>query len=251
MSLKLDSNFVTLAAQLAAAACAGALIAHLSSAPRKPRKMKLTYFNFDGAAEKIRLACALGGVQFEDVRITNEQWLALKPKTKFGQVPIAEIDGVEFAQSNAILIYVGKVSGLYPSDPKLALRVDEVMGLVDDFVNALRPSLAVGRDPELNEEQKKEKIKVVRTKFVTEEIPKFMGYFERLLQDNGSGYFVSDSPTIADLVVNALVAWFAKGTLDHIPTNCIDAYPLIAAHYNRINSLPQIQAYRAALKKAN
>lgn len=40
---------------------------------------KLTYFNFQGLGEPIRLIFAYAGVQYEDVRIEMDQWPELKP----------------------------------------------------------------------------------------------------------------------------------------------------------------------------
>ena len=44
-----------------------------------------------------------------------------------------DIDGVQLAQSNAILIYAGKLAGLYPWDPLAALKVEEFIGNKDDI----------------------------------------------------------------------------------------------------------------------
>ena len=52
---------------------------------------------------------------------------------KNGQLPVIEVDGVQIAQSNAILIYVGKLAGLYPWDPVLGLQVEEFLSVVDDI----------------------------------------------------------------------------------------------------------------------
>jgi glutathione S-transferase len=41
-------------------------------------------------------------------------------------VPVLEVGGVVYCQSNAILRYVGKLAKLYPEDPVLALRADMV-----------------------------------------------------------------------------------------------------------------------------
>ena len=40
---------------------------------------KLTYFNSKGRAEVTRYLFKLKNVPFEDVRLTREQWLELKP----------------------------------------------------------------------------------------------------------------------------------------------------------------------------
>lgn len=71
-----------------------------------PGKISLTYFGIQAAAEKVRLAFHLGGVDFEDVRIAFPEWPALKPTTPYGQLPFMEIDDApKMAQSGAMLRY--------------------------------------------------------------------------------------------------------------------------------------------------
>ena len=63
----------------------------------------LTYFPIMGAAERVRLALWLGEIDFEDVRIPQVEWAALKGQTPFGQLPVMSIDGGPYiAQSNAM-----------------------------------------------------------------------------------------------------------------------------------------------------
>jgi hypothetical protein len=96
--------------------------------------LKLTYFDIQGVAEKIRLAFHLGGVEFEDVRIGFPEWAAMKPTTPYGQLPIMSIDGAPpMAQSDAMLRYAGRLANqngvlLYGAHNELA--IDEAMGLV-------------------------------------------------------------------------------------------------------------------------
>lgn len=40
---------------------------------------KLTYFNVKALAEPTRYLFAYGGIEYEDVRINEEEWAALKP----------------------------------------------------------------------------------------------------------------------------------------------------------------------------
>ena len=47
-------------------------------------KVKLTYFNLKGRAEPARLILAYAGVDFDDCRVTSEEWQKLKP-SKFLQ----------------------------------------------------------------------------------------------------------------------------------------------------------------------
>eukprot|EP00529_Nitzschia_sp_RCC80_P039198 CAMPEP_0113493720 /NCGR_PEP_ID=MMETSP0014_2-20120614/28737_1 /TAXON_ID=2857 /ORGANISM="Nitzschia sp." /LENGTH=56 /DNA_ID=CAMNT_0000387591 /DNA_START=118 /DNA_END=285 /DNA_ORIENTATION=+ /assembly_acc=CAM_ASM_000159 len=50
------------------------------------KKIKLTYFDIEGAGEPVRLALVMSGAEFEDDRIKFPDWGALKPKTPYGQL---------------------------------------------------------------------------------------------------------------------------------------------------------------------
>ena len=67
--------------------------------------MKLTfkYLDIKGLGEPVRLAMTVGGLPFEDVRLSYDEVRALKATadditkhagSPFGQVPVLEIDGV-------------------------------------------------------------------------------------------------------------------------------------------------------------
>lgn len=51
---------------------------------------------------------------------------------KNGQVPVLDVDGKQIAQSNAILIYAGKIGNMYPWDTVGALKVDEFLSTIDE-----------------------------------------------------------------------------------------------------------------------
>ena len=52
---------------------------------------RLTYFGIPGRAEAIRLALAVGGVDFEDERIPFPAWPEVKPATPWVAVPVLEL----------------------------------------------------------------------------------------------------------------------------------------------------------------
>lgn len=58
------------------------------------------------------------------------------PAVPFGQLPILEVDGVVIPQSLAQLRYVGKIGGLYPTDPMEAAFCDAA---ADTFTDVYRP----------------------------------------------------------------------------------------------------------------
>jgi glutathione S-transferase len=60
-----------------------------------------------------------------------------------------EVDGEPIAQSQAILRYAGKLSGLYPGDPMAALKVDEILGAIEDVIQVRTtfPASGAGGQP--------------------------------------------------------------------------------------------------------
>jgi glutathione S-transferase len=93
-------------------------------------RIVLTYLNTGGRAEATRLVFTIGGVPFEDRRISQEEFFANQTDhSRFPteQLPVLEIGTKKYTQAMAILRYAGKVSGLYPFDPQVALAVDEAL----------------------------------------------------------------------------------------------------------------------------
>ncbi|CAK1587227.1 unnamed protein product [Parnassius mnemosyne] len=100
---------------------------------------KFYYFNLKALGESCRLLLAYAGEEFEDKRISMEEWAELKPKTPFGQMPILEIDGKQYAQSNAICRYLGHKYGLAGSNIEEDLIIDQNV----DFLHDIRAKAAV------------------------------------------------------------------------------------------------------------
>ena len=113
------------------------------------KKLKLSYFNIKGLAEAIRLTLFVGNIEFEDERVSFEEFASRKASLPFKQLPTLDIDDgqVILTQSGAILRYAGILAGLYPSeDPLLAAQVDQVLAVIYDLAVAMRPTYAV-EDP--------------------------------------------------------------------------------------------------------
>ncbi len=160
-----------------------------------PPRIKLTYFDFEGVAEKVRLALKIGGLEFVDERCSFAQWPELKPKTPFGSLPIMTIDDMPpITQSYAMLRYIGRITNMYPLEPELALRIDEVCGLQEDLSRAIYPSGLIARNPQAlgypSDMPTDERTKLqgkVRSALAAEggDIPRFLGYFDEILKKNG------------------------------------------------------------------
>ena len=102
---------------------------------KKPDSLILYYFPYICRGHPIRLLLYHSNTPFTDNIITwgGEEWENLKcsDKFEFGQVPVLEIDGIAHSQMISLLRYLGKIYGYYPSDPLLALKIDEFMEYLD------------------------------------------------------------------------------------------------------------------------
>jgi glutathione S-transferase len=215
--------------------------------------MKLTYFNIKGAGEPIRLACALNQVDFEDVRVSSEEWQKIKPSSKFGQLPMFELDdGTVMAQSCAILRYVGSCGNgkALPTDPLDRFKVDEALELCVEFGIAWGPCLYMFWTPEKygfengygDTEEGKARRKAMREYFVGNTLKDYAAKFTKMIVDNG-GFLAGATPSIADCHLVPRLEGLTAGYIDDVPPTCLDAYPELQAYISRFNSVPEVATY--------
>jgi len=199
-------------------------------------KPKLTYFDMEGRGEPVRLAFFIGDIEFEDHRVSHPQWPTLKPTTPWGALPILEVNGKVLAQSSAILRYVGRLTGLYPTDNWAASQVDEILDAVEDVVQILSPTFRMPDGPE----------KVAKRKELADgPLSVFLGHLEKRLLATGGKFFVGDQLSIADLKFLGLLRTFASGRLDGIPTTYTDRWPALKAYHQSIMAHPKVKAWYA------
>ncbi|EKX44006.1 hypothetical protein GUITHDRAFT_153127 [Guillardia theta CCMP2712] len=213
--------------------------------------LHLVYFDIEGVAEKVRLTLLLGGVAFQDERINFKDWSdpAVKQRAPYGQLPFLTVDGgAPITQSEAMLRYAGKLTKLYPEDFDKALKVDEIVGLQGDMARAIAPSIYVGMRPhvygyaeDLPEAERKAIQGRLRETLLKDDIPRFLGYFEEKLVQNGTGFFVGDCVTIADCVMLPQLRQLKSGRLDGIPTDIVDGYPKLSEFYRMMMDIPCIR----------
>lgn len=173
-------------------------------------QLKLTYLNFTGLAEAVRLALVVGGIPFEDERLSRDGVDAKRAagELPYGQVPVLEIDGAIYGQSNALLRYVGGLSKLYPRDDALArLRVDGVMDAMQDVIVLLF----------LNATEKG------RREFVEEKIPRFFTPVDRILVELGGPFLLGETLSVADMKVYS-VARILSGGMEYVPEDVLERY---------------------------
>ena len=196
-------------------------------------KPKLFYFDAPvSRGEECRLAFAIAGLEFEDVRLSREQWIAMKPTTPFGAVPILEVVGKEpLAHSNAILWWIGSQSSLLPKDPFDAAHHVAMMEAVEELRIHLGTTLFLADDAAK---------KKAREDAAATTIPAWGEKVEKLVV---GPFFGGDAISVADVKLYMIVRWLTGGKLDHIPTSVLDAFPKLKGVHAAVEGHPAVQAW--------
>ncbi|KAH9496332.1 Glutathione S-transferase 1 [Bulinus truncatus] len=194
---------------------------------------KLTYFNARGRGELCRLLFVFAGREFEDVRINREEWPAMKGRTPFGQLPLLEFDGKVYGQSVGIYSYLAREFGLQGTTSLETLSIDQVVGLIQDGVVASAKTF---------HEQDPEKRALLIKDFKDITIPHLLGCCEKLLVANGTGYFVGNRITLADLMT-----WnYFNGMENRLKvTGLADHFSAVKALFERVEKIEKIKNYIA------
>jgi len=200
--------------------------------------LKLTYFDIHGGrAEPARLALYIGGVAFEDDRISFNEFGAKREGYPFKRVPLLRVDDVELSQGNTIIRYVGKLAGLYPSDALEAAYCDEAMDAVEDIVSKQVVTMSI--------EDEAEK-KAAREALAAGPLALYLQGVQAMLEARGGEYFADGRLTVADLKVMVWVRSLRAGILDYVPADLPDTVaPKLVEHLDRVLDHPKVAEYYA------
>ncbi|XP_005106678.1 glutathione S-transferase 3 [Aplysia californica] len=195
-------------------------------------KAKIYYFDMMGRAEMTRLLFAAAGKPFEDIRFSEEDWPKFKPKAPFGTAPWVEVDGEVYAQSIAIANYFAKEFGFFGKNNKEALLVEQMVNLIQDFIQ-----VTVLIDEEQDQKKKAEMLKDCKEKAT----PRYFGFFEKILKTTGTGYVVGNQLSLADIALYDVYTGWMKSFLGPV-----DDYPLCKALRDKVGANDKIKEYMAA-----
>eukprot|EP00752_Nemacystus_decipiens_P001600 g1560.t1 len=201
--------------------------------------IKFSYFDMAKFGEPVRLALAQSGVEWVDDRVAFEDWPALKPTLPNGQLPVIEVDGVVIPQSLAQLRYIGKIGGLYPTDPIQAALADAAADALNDITGPMRAAYF---------ENDVEKKKQLEKHMAEVAIPAWLANMEKALEAAGGQYFAGGKLSIGDIAIVSRLNWF-RTDLDGVPPTIVDGYPLLLSLIDRVMAEPNIVAYTEALPK--
>ena len=207
-----------------------------------PPKPKLTYLDYPGLGEAIRLTFRFGEIAFDDVRVPVESVPKMRAEGLLpcGQVPLLEVGKVRLSQSEAILRWAGKMAGLYPEDYLLAAQCDMVLSTLAEVkrvINLQWYGHAIGRSPVSSEllvpltEQQKQQTELLLNEEV---LPTHFSRLEKIL--GNQEYFCGRNMTVSDLEYYCLSTTILKGNkLNGIQASVLEQCPSLRALTRRVN----------------
>jgi len=190
-------------------------------------KFKLVYFDGRGLGEGPRLALALCGAEFEDVRLSDEQFKSQKDSFPFKQAPVLYVNDQPIPQSNAIERFVLNHFGH-------TYKCGLTQARADAFAEAVRDIAFAYQKTKINDEEKK--------KFYTEVVPNSLKLLEEYSLKHGKGWAVGDKPTIADVKLYYIYERADKKILDE---HLGKSYPHLAGLVRKFEQHPNIAKYLA------
>ena len=169
--------------------------------------IKVIYFGVYGRVEFIRMLLTHAKVSFEDERLDGPAFGARKAAGEFpnGQLPVVVHNGKMLNESTAILRYLGKHFGYYPTDPHEAWYADSLVDYSNDFIGKTYPSIM---NKNFNDDTKKAYTDIVNT---------YCAYFNKQLKSHGKAFIAGDKPTTADFHVTSYLCSFVNNKHSPMP----------------------------------
>ncbi|TGZ76456.1 glutathione S-transferase [Ascodesmis nigricans] len=220
---------------------------------------QLVYWpGFPGRAEPIRLALEEAAAEYDDtpggmdelMKYVTPEFVDPNGNTPPFAPPILKVGNHLLYQTTNILLFLGPKLGLIPDDELGLYQVNELAltawDLSDEAHNTHHP-IGVG----LYYEDQKDAAAENAKQFRESRIPKFFGFFNRVLEQNkasNSDYLVGSSLTYADLVlwqvIDGLKFAFPKATEREL-----GKLELLKAFYDRVKERPRIKEYLGSKRR--
>jgi len=168
---------------------------------------------------------ALAGVEYEDRRMTREEWPTIKPTTPFGQVPMLEVDDLKLAQTTAIYRYLAKKFGYAGATPEEEARGDMIVECIKDMIQGLMKIRS-----ETDETKKAELKKELSEKT----LPPQLEFMDAFIGE--SGYFLGSKISWVDIVYFNMFPYYKVIGID-LP---FAKYPKLKKVMDQVEAEPKI-----------
>jgi glutathione S-transferase len=202
--------------------------------------------SIQGRGEYVRLALEEAGADYSDVArgprgvAAMMKMMEAKNTPPFAP-PFLKAGQPVIGQTANILFYLGSRHGLAPKAEAGRLWLHQLQLTVTDFVTEVHDTHhPLG--PSLYYEDQKAPAKKRTEEFWNERVPKYLGYFEQLLNDNGGGYVTGRRLTYIDLSMFQLVEGLRYAFPKRMKAFERNIPGLVDLH-DRVAARPNIRAY--------
>ena len=212
-------------------------------------KYELYYWpGIQGRGEYVRLALEEAGADYADVareRGTSAMMRMMEDgRTPPFAPPFLKAGKLLIGQTANVLLYLGVRHGLAPKSEAPRLFVHQLQLTVTDFVLEIHDTHhPLG--PSLYYEDQRQPAKKRTEDFWKERVPKYLGYFERLLERSGGAYLTGRRLTYMDLSLFQIVAGLRYAFPKRMKAFEGEIPGLVDLH-DRVAARPNIKAYLAS-----
>ncbi|HEV8680395.1 MAG TPA: glutathione S-transferase [Stellaceae bacterium] len=209
-----------------------------------------------GRGEFVRLALEAAGAEYFDVA-RRSGGVAAMQRLMDGEAgatppfapPFLKDGDVLIAQTANILLYLGRRHGLAPRDEAGRLWAHQLQLTIADIVDEAHDThhpIASG----LYYEEQQAEARRRAADFIANRIPKYLGYFERVLERNprGDRHLVGRRLSYCDLSLFQLVAGL-RYAFPRAMARLEPRLPLVVALHDRIAARPRIAAYLKSARR--
>lgn len=209
--------------------------------------------SIQGRGEYVRLALEDVGADYDDVARSGRGMPAMMKmmEARNGTPPFAppflKAGKLVIGQTANILLYLGSRHGLAPKPEAGRLWVHQLQLTITDLVLEVHDTHhPLG--PSLYYEDQKAPAKKRTDEFWDERVPKYLGYFERLLKSHGGAYVTGRRLTYVDLSLFQIVEGLRYAFPKRMKAFERDIPGLVDLR-NRIAARPNIKAYLASPRR--
>lgn len=210
-----------------------------------------------GRGEFVRLALEEAGADYVDVARKSGKGFGVAALMRFLNArnishppfapPFLQSGRLVIGQTANILLYLGGRHGLAPKEEAGRLWTHELQLTIADFVVEVHDTHHPVASGLYYEDQKKEAHRRTAD-FLENRLPKFLGYFERLLTRRGQRYLAGTKLTYVDLSMFQIVAGLTYAFPNAMAALARGHKRLFALHA-RIQERPRIAAYLASERR--
>jgi glutathione S-transferase len=161
--------------------------------------------------------------------------------------PFLKSGELVIGQTANILLYLGARHGLAPENEAGRLWAHQLQLTIADFVDEIHDTHHPIASSLYYEDQRRE-AKARAEDFVKSRAPKYLGYFERVLEKTGSGCLVGSDLTYPDLSLFQIVAGL-RYAFPRMMARLEPRHRRVVALHDRIAARPRIAAYVASQRR--